>query len=488
MFSTETRLAALRHRALFIVMAVAVVLRVASALYHGSTIEPLPGVTDQISYHELAIRVVDGHGFSFATGWWPATRANQPTAHWSYLYVLFLAAIYSVAGAAPLVARLVQAVLVGILHTLLVWRIGRRVFGPAVGIVSASVTAVYGYFVYYAGALVTESLYILALLWVLDIATALAFAAKVPLKPEGQVRLKADTTYGKWILLGVALGLGAVLRQVFILIVPIILCWLAWQLMMRRSAGGNSPALTWLGLGRRMAVSMAIMLACIAPWTVRNYRAFDQFVLLNTNAGFVFFWANHPFHGNEFIPILPSDPNAVNYQTLLPKGVERLNEAELDRALLQTGLGFVKRDPVRYLRLSLSRTKEYFKFWPTADSSLVSNAVRVLSFGLVAPLLVGGILLTLVGKVRLPPSRAKRASASLAEAYGGGGKPDATYDGAVLLVSVAAVYSLVHLLTWTLVRYRLPIDAMVMPFAGVCLVFLFERVFSPLPRPETATI
>jgi hypothetical protein len=30
-------------------------------------------------------------------------------------------------------------------------------------------------------------------------------------------------------------------------------------------------------------------------------------------------------------------------------------------------------------------------------------------------------------EVRLPPSRAKRASASLAVAFGGGGKPDTTY-------------------------------------------------------------
>jgi len=30
-------------------------------------------------------------------------------------------------------------------------------------------------------------------------------------------------------------------------------------------------------------------------------------------------------------------------------------------------------------------------------------------------------------EVRLPPSRAKRASASLAEAFGKGGKPDTTY-------------------------------------------------------------
>jgi hypothetical protein len=105
----------------------------------------------------------------------------------------------------------------------------------------------------------------------------------------------------------------------------------------------------------------------------------------------------------------------------------------------------------------------------------------VLSFGVAAPLLVGVILLTFLGRVRLKPDTTY-GTVRL--------KPDPIYNvsGAVLLLSVAALYSLVHLLTWTLVRYRLPVDAMLMPFAGLCVVFLFERVCSPLPRPETATI
>ena len=65
-------------------------------------------------------------------------------------------------------------------------------------------------------------------------------------------------------------------------------------------------------------MTLAVIVACVLPWTVRNYKAFGQFVPLNTNAGFVFFWGNHPIHGTNFIPILPSDSDQVNYGTLLP--------------------------------------------------------------------------------------------------------------------------------------------------------------------------
>lgn len=155
-------------------MATATALRIAAAIYQGNGVEALPGVWDQISYHELALRVLQGHGFSFATGWWPATAAGQPTAHWSFLYVLFLSGIYSIFGPNPLVPRLLQAVLTGILQTLLTWRIGRRLFGDRVGLLSAAIASFNTYFVYYSGALVTESLYILAVLWIVDIATAMA--------------------------------------------------------------------------------------------------------------------------------------------------------------------------------------------------------------------------------------------------------------------------------------------------------------------------
>ena len=120
-------------RRLFVmIVIIAVALRLASALFQGDTVQPLPGIFDQISYDGLASRVLEGHGFSFATDHWPATRGGEPTAHWSYLYTLYLALVYLIFGVHPLAARLIQAVIAGVLHCWLAWRLGRRVFGPAI--------------------------------------------------------------------------------------------------------------------------------------------------------------------------------------------------------------------------------------------------------------------------------------------------------------------------------------------------------------------
>jgi hypothetical protein len=428
-------------RLLIIVIALSAVLRLGAAVYQGSSIVPRFGVADEVSYHTLATRVVEGHGFSFPTGWWPATRANQPTAHWSFLYVLFLAAIYAIAGPAPLVARLVQAAIVGVLHPWLVWRIGNRLFGPTVGLASAAVTALYGYFVYYAGALVTESLYIVAVLGVLDAATAIACST----------RAERTADVKPWLVLGTSAAIATQLRQVFLLMVPVVLGWVAWQVLRRRGSNG-APPLSPVPVVGRAALALSLVLLAILPWTVRNYIAFGQLVPLNTNAGFVMFWANHPIHGTSFIPIIPN--GSVNYGTLLPAGLTGLNEAALDRELLHRGIGLVKDDPIRYIRLSISRASEFFRFWPSADSGLASNAVRMLSFGLLLPFLAGGVVIAF--------TRGRAAPSSV--------------PGAGLLLLVATTYTLVHLLTWTLIRYRLPVDAMVIPFAGVSLAAAWSRL------------
>ncbi len=129
----------------------------------------------------MAARLVDGYGYSFDRPWYPFAPANAPTAHWSFLYTAFVAAIYSVAGAHPLAARLAGAILAGILFPLLLYYLSRRVFPatppPSLTIansqftihhLSALLAAIYAYFILYSAMVQTEALFICALLWSLE--------------------------------------------------------------------------------------------------------------------------------------------------------------------------------------------------------------------------------------------------------------------------------------------------------------------------------
>ena len=159
------------RKALIIILFAAVGLRLISAVYQGNNVTVLPGIYDQISYDGLARRFVDGYGFSFGQDHWPMTPAGQPTAHWSYLYTFYLVAIYTLFGPQPLAARLLQAVIVGVLQTYLTYRIAEKTFSKRVGVIAAGINALYLYFVYYGGALMTEPFYITAILGSLFIAT-----------------------------------------------------------------------------------------------------------------------------------------------------------------------------------------------------------------------------------------------------------------------------------------------------------------------------
>lgn len=420
---------------LVIIIAAAIMLRVLVAFFMGDQVVDAPGTFDQISYDMVAQRVLNGYGFTVATNWWPATLAGEPTAHWSYLYTLYLVVIYSFFGYHPLIARLIQSVLGGIFMPLLVYRLGHRYFSQQAGLVAAALIAFYLYFVYYAGALMTETFYIVAILWVLDLA--------------GQPSTNRFT--GLW--LGLALTIAVLLRQIFLIFIPVLYIWLLWRSYRVQGRTMNQTIAT-LGL------ATVILILAIAPWTYRNYKAFDgQFVLLNTNAGFAFFWGNHPIHGYNFISLLPAT-GPSSYQSLIPQELRYLNEAALDRALLQQGLGFIQADPIRYFILSLSRIKDYFMFWPSSDSGLISNMSRLASFGLLCPFMAYGFITNL-----------RRALSS----------------SILILYLFTAAYTIIHLLSWALVRYRLPVDAVLLVFAGATLVEVWVKLRQNRARVQRAS-
>lgn len=430
-----------RHDRLILlaIIALSVLLRVAVALYLGDSTPP---AKDETSYSQLAMRVADGYGFSFGQAWYPFAPAGAPTAHWSFLYTAFVAAIYSLAGPHPLAARLAGAILAGVLFPLLLYRLSRRVLPspplspsppPAFTIhhLAALLGAVYAYFILYSAMVQTEALFICALLWSLERALTVeqGLWTGQPLRPALVITL------------GVSLGLASLLRQSILPWVAVMGLYLLWVGYRQHRLG---PAVAAL------AAAAAITLLFILPFTVRNYLVYGEFLLLNSNAGYAMYSAQHPLHGSNFQEYaaapLPAD--------LVGLG---LNEAQWDKALMARGIGFVLAEPGRYLLLSLSRVRDYIEFWPTADSSLLFNVGRLLSITLFLPFMLYGIYLS------LRPARLTVAhSPSTARRF-------------LLLYLFVAVYSLLHIFTWAMSRYRLPVDAVLLLFAALSITEIVAR-------------
>jgi 4-amino-4-deoxy-L-arabinose transferase-like glycosyltransferase len=439
---------------LLVIIGVSMLLRSAVAIYLGDQIEDIPGAADQISYHTLGLRLLEGEGFSFPVPWWPATRREAPTAHWSYLYTYYVTAVYGLFGEHPVVARLIQALLTGLLQPLLAYLLTNRLFGVVAGLTAAALTSVYTYFIYYGSTLMTEPFYITSILLSLYLAIFLVseLQNRSPLPSPSSPSMDSKPAWRVYVLviaLGLSLATTVLLRQVFMAFLPFLFLWMWWSLNRKHTLTLLLPAV--------------IVIAAILPFTIFNYSRFDRFVLLNTNAGFAFFWGNHPIHGTKFIPILPSD----QYLSMLPSEFDHLDEAALDQALLRKGLEFVLEDPVRYILLSISRLPAFFTFWPTSDSGWVSNLSRMTSFGLLWPFMVYGLIVS-VGALR-------RSSGRI------------TTSPIMLLYLFVFFYTLIHLLSWALIRYRLPVDAVLLVFVGLAVADMYRRVeerFRFVPRPS----
>ena len=429
-----------------VILALSVFLRIAVAFAMGNQVVELPGIFDQISYHNLALRVVNGYGFSFGEMWWPITPANAPTAHWSFLYTFYLVFVYSLFGPNPIIGRILQAIIVGILHPYIAYRLGEKLFTKNIGLLAAGITAVYVYFFYYGAALMTEPFYITAILFSLFFSMQLAESTDK----------KQDIKLG--IALGISIGITVLLRQVFLLMIPFLFLWI-WIARFKRSR--NLPLLPTV-------LSFILIFSFILPITFYNYSRFGRFVLLNTNSGYAFFWGNNPIYGTKFIPILPT----ATYQEMIPAEVRHLDEAALDSELLGRGIQFVMDDPKRYVLLSLSRIPPYFMFWYSSDSSMLSNISRIGSFGVFLPFMLYGLVL---GIKKSASEKGNRFLNLLISPEG-------------LLMIFAGAYASVHILTWTLVRYRLPVDAVLIPFAGVALVDIYTRISAKYPALRFAKV
>ncbi|MGH2536725.1 MAG: hypothetical protein ACRDHL_04965 [Candidatus Promineifilaceae bacterium] len=406
--------------ALLSVLALSVLLRLAVAVYLGDSVPPQK---DETSYSLLAARLVSGRGFSFPEDWYPFSRAGAPTAHWSFLYTGFVAAVYALVGVHPLAVRLLSAVLGGVLLPLMLYRLGRRVF-PESGwlpLVAAAGAAVYAYFVLFAAQLMTETFYIAAVLASLERSLAL----------EGAIRRAQRIPAAAAAGLGLSLGIATLLRQSILPWVAVLFLYLAW--------------LGWRGrrlrsVVKRLGLTAGVLLAFALPFTVRNYMAYGEFLLLNSNAGYAMYSAQHPMHGVHFQAYaaapLPADI-----------GPRPETEAEWDQFLMRRGLEFVIAEPGRYALLSLSRLADYFMFWPAPETGTLHTIGRVGSFGLFLPLMTWGLWLSRHAWLRFR-----------------------------LLYLFMAFYSLLHILTWAMVRYRLPVDSILLLFAALPLSELAFRL------------
>lgn len=291
-------------RAVLWVAGVALALRVAFVFW-----APAGLVSDADFYHGHALALLNGNGYTNADGslavlWMPGWPA-------------FLAALYSVFGPLVRAAQLANALL-GAGTAALVYLLGVRLFDRRTALVAGALYAVWPGVVFYVAVLFSETLF-----------TAM-FTSAILLTV-----IAAQTGRAAWLAAAaLALALTLWVRSEPIAFLPVF----AWFLARARGS--------WRRGALEAGLLAAVMLAGVAPWTLRNARAFGQFVPTSANGGAVFYEGNHAGApgGNDL-------PFSLEFRARfahLPLG-----EGDVARGAAgwREGLAFVRSNPGEALRI-----------------------------------------------------------------------------------------------------------------------------------------
>ncbi|MFC1525139.1 ArnT family glycosyltransferase, partial [Planctomycetota bacterium] len=135
---------------LLVIFLIALGLRVGFVL----TLENKFYFPDSYQYDTVAQNIISGNGFMVSEN----LRAGRPPA-----YPLFLSISYLLFGKSLFVIRFIQALL-STLSCLVVYLIGKKVFDQRTGLIAAVITAIYPFFIFFSGLILTETIFILLLL------------------------------------------------------------------------------------------------------------------------------------------------------------------------------------------------------------------------------------------------------------------------------------------------------------------------------------
>lgn len=352
------------------------------------------------------------------------------------LYPYFLALVGKLFGPGLGAIRIVQALL-GALAAGLVFAAGRRLFGWGAGLVAGVMLALY------APALFNE-----ALLQKEALATFLAASVLLLLVWAAQGSGSSTVVgLGRWLELGVVLGLFALLRENALLLVPA----LGLGLLLRPRLEPERPG------GWRPAGALVLGAALVlAPVVVRNRLVAGEWLLTTAQAGPNFYIGNHAGASGTYQPLSPGRSDVSferrDARVLAEAALGReLSAREVSRYWWGRGLAFVRAEPLAWLRLTATKVWMVLHRYELADTESLALYARTspwlaglakwVHFGLLLPLAAAGVAFT------------RRRWRELLPIY-----------------LVASFFALGVALFFVFGRYRLPLAAWLACFAGVAVV------------------
>ncbi len=387
------------------------VLALAVRLAYVSRMGPQLQWPDARHYDRIAQNLVEGRGFTIEP-------LNTKLSIRPPLFPVILSAVYAAGGGVG-AARALQAFM-GAALVLLVYMAGRWMFSRQTALLAAAGAAVYPLFIYFTGALLTETLFLVMM--VACVYSIIRLALR-PAAHESRARMALSG-----LVPGILWGLASLTRPVAI--VGILFAW-GW-------------AAAFAGAGRRRLLHAFPMMfvagaAVVAPWTVRNYAVHGCFVPVTTQAGWVLYESANP---------LATGGTWEDREPLIAHELVGLSEIEWSRHLRRRAMEFIRENP---RRMAVLAVRKQARFWSPVPNAKELRTKRNILIGLLS----SGVMLAcaVVGT----GSVVKRRAAGL------------------LLLGPVIYFALVHCVFLGSIRYRLPVEPFLMILAAHGVMVLAGR-------------
>jgi 4-amino-4-deoxy-L-arabinose transferase-like glycosyltransferase len=254
------------------IAALALLVRLAVVAWAASRFPP---AADGAYYQRIAERIAQGLGYTWL---WPDGAVTY-AAHYPVGYPALAGAAYAIFGPRPAVAMVLNAFL-GALAAFSAHRLASRAASRRLALAAGLLVALHPGLVAYTPALMTEGVTASLLACAAAVAAwARASGDPTPTPPRGGARnggeQRAERSQGslaRAAVIGVVVGLAALVRPQSIVLAPILALLAVTKLPWRRRAAMIAAA------------ALAALLVC-APWTARNCVRMKRCALVSVNGG-----------------------------------------------------------------------------------------------------------------------------------------------------------------------------------------------------------
>lgn len=275
----------------------------------------------------IAEAIASGHGFSD-----PFEGHTGPTAWEPPLYPYLIAGVFKLFGIYSRASAFVMLALSSLFSALTcipIFLIARRCFGEKVAVASAWTWALLPYVMFWATKVVWETS-LSALLY------AAIFWFTLTMEERGGVK--------PWIEYGLLWGVAALNSTVLLAFLPASGLWIWYK---RHKRGKASIG------GLLLAASLFV--ACMIPWTVRNYRTFGKFILGRDNFGAELRLGNGPWADGTWMVYLHPTQNLYALHQY-----QEMGELVYIAMRKQQAMDFIREDRGRFVWLCMKR---FIYYW-----------------------------------------------------------------------------------------------------------------------------